>query len=226
MGRKGRRKQVEHKDRRIVSVNVGLPAAVRHGSQTVMTGIFKYPSEDAVRLGRTGPDGDGQADLKHHGGPDKAVCAYSGHHYPEWEQRLERQLGWGAFGENLTLSGMDEEAVVIGDRYRCGQALLEVSQPRQPCFKLGLRHEEPQLTLWVQQSGRTGYYFRVVEEGEAAAGMELSLEHRPAHGMTVAEANRIYYTAKKDAQAIRELLAVPELADSWRTVLSARLESL
>ncbi|QJC54329.1 MOSC domain-containing protein [Paenibacillus albicereus] len=191
-----------------------------------MTGIFKSPCEGAVRLGRTGPQGDGQADLKHHGGPDKAVCVYSQEHYPQWEQQLGRQLGWGAFGENLTLSGMDEASVVIGDRYRCGEALLEVSQPRQPCFKLGLRHAEPKMTLWVQESGRTGFYLRVVEEGEAAAGMALELVHRPEHGMTVAEANRIYYTAKKDARAIRSLLAVPELADSWRNALAARLEAL
>lgn len=210
----------------ILSVNIGLPAPVAYGDKTVQTGIFKTPRAGKVHISRTGPAGDGQADLVHHGGEDKAVCVYLQEHYGYWENRLGAPLPPGAFGENLTLEGLTEEAIVIGDTFACGSAIFQLSQPRQPCFKLGIRHGEPKLPAWVQESGRTGFYLRVIQPGEIEAGLNFELMDRPAHGLTVGEANRIYYTRKKDPVEIRRLLAVPELASSWRNTLEARLSSL
>jgi MOSC domain-containing protein YiiM len=210
----------------IASVNTGLPVEMAHGRQRIRTGIVKTPREGTVKIGRTGPDGDGQGDLVHHGGPDKAVCVYFHDHYPYWEQELGTALEFGAFGENITLAGISEQDLLIGDVISAGSALVQVSQPRQPCYKLGLLHGQADLHMQVQQTGKTGFYLRVLQAGETQAGDRLRLQDRPEHGMTIAEANRIYYLRKRDAAEISRLLAIPELAASWKETLSARLEKL
>lgn len=208
------------------SFNVGLPVAVPHGARTIESGIFKQAVTGSVAVRADGPEGDGQADLVHHGGSDKALCVYFGSHYPYWEERMGRQLEWGSFGENITLAGGSESDLRIGDILSVGTATVQVSQPRQPCFKLGIRHGLPELTEWVQTTGYTGFYFRVLKEGAISAGDTATILERPGHGMTIAEANRIYYQCKRDAASIRRLLSTPELAASWREALQSRLDKL
>ncbi|WP_238327482.1 MOSC domain-containing protein [Paenibacillus gorillae] len=210
----------------IVSLNVGKPAEALHGSKPIMTGIFKTPSQAAHQLSVTGLNGDGQADTVHHGGPDKAVCAYFEAHYPFWEERLATALPYGAFGENWTVSGWSENDLCIGDIIQAGEVTVQVSQPRQPCYKLGIRHNRPALTAEVQNTGYTGFYFRVLEEGQVSAGVNLSILERHPSGITIAEANQVMYTAKRDRAALEALLAVDALASSWRETLNARLEKL
>ncbi|AJY77038.1 MOSC domain-containing protein [Paenibacillus beijingensis] len=208
------------------SFNVGLPVAVAHGAKTIETGIFKTSVSGRVNVHAGGPEGDGQADLIHHGGPDKALCVYFSSHYPYWEERLNCKLEWGSFGENITLDGGTERDLRIGDILTIGSATVQVSQPRQPCFKIGIRHGLPELTVWVQTTGYTGLYFRVLEEGAISAGDTASIIERPSHEITVAEANHIYYERKRDISSIRKLLTTPELAASWREALETRLDKL
>ncbi|MBP1977398.1 MOSC domain-containing protein [Cohnella thailandensis] len=207
----------------IESVNAGLPMETEYGGRTVLTGIRKRPASGPLRLTKLGFEGDGQADLAHHGGADKAVCVYPYEHYPYWQAKLGMPMAFGAFGENATMSGWTEEQVRIGDILRLGGAVVQVSQPRQPCFKLSVRYGIAELPLWVQQSGFTGYYFRVIEEGVVAAGdPALLLEPHPL-GITVGEANRIMHEDKKDEAGIRRLLSVEALSDSWRATMGKRL---
>ena len=169
--------------------------------------------------------GDEQADEKNHGGPDKALCVFAAEHYPGYEELLGRPLERPAFGENLTVEGLDEHTVCIGDRLRVGTALCEISLPRNPCFKIGARHGTKQFVLWVERSGRTGFYLRVLEPGRVAAGDALELVARPYPEVTVAEANRVMHHDKRDWPAIEFLLTVPELGASWRRTFERRLVS-
>ena len=125
---------------KVASINTGLPMPLKHGEKTILSGIFKTAREGAIRFGETGPDGDGQGDLVHHGGSDKAACVYFHTHYPYWQEKLGANLPYGAFGENITLESGTEEDLLIGDILQAGGLIVQVSQPRQPCFKLGLRH--------------------------------------------------------------------------------------
>lgn len=210
----------------IVSLNVGMPVTASHGSKQIQTGIFKTSSPGSHQLQINGLSGDGQADLIHHGGPDKAVCAYFERHYPYWELQLNRKLDPGAFGENWTISEWLEQDLCIGDIIQAGEAIVQVSQPRQPCFKIGIRHQMPDLTERVQKTGYTGFYFRVLKEGLVSAGTPLLFISRHPAAISIAEANRIMYIDKNDGDAIRALLAVDELAASWRDTLSSRLQKL
>ncbi len=210
----------------LVSLNVGKPIAVNHGTKEIMSGIFKQGSEEELRLEKTGLSGDGQADLVNHGGPDKAVCAYFEAHYDYWSEQLSIPLAYGAFGENFTISNWTEEELCIGDIIEAGELMLQVSQPRQPCFKLGIRHKAADLPIKVQQSGYTGFYFRVLKEGAIKAGAQLRLKERHSAGITIAEANRLMYVDKQDIAGLRKLLAVKELAESWQEPLASRLARL
>jgi len=155
---------------RVVSVQVGLPKAVKWRSETVRTGIFKEAVEGPVRLRTYGLEGDGQADPKYHGGIDKAVYSYAKEHYDWWTQNGRPGLTHGMFGENLTIEGLDESSVSVGDRFRIGTTLLEYTGPRVPCFKLAIRFEDPKIVKEFKDAGREGLYFKVVEEGELRAG--------------------------------------------------------
>jgi len=211
---------------KLLSLNIALPVAVMHGSKEIATGIFKKPSDLPLYLGRMGLDGDGQADLIYHGGEDKAVCVYSSVHFPFWSDEWKEEVAPGAFGENFTVSHITEQELCIGDILHVGGAIVQVSQPRQPCFKLGLKHNKPQLPLRVQQTGRTGFYLRVLQEGMVGQGDELLLASRHPKGITLAEANRIMHTDKKDAAGMRKLLALEELSGSWRETIGTRLVAL
>jgi MOSC domain-containing protein YiiM len=210
----------------LVSLNVGKPVAVAHGSKEVVTGIFKQPSELSHLLTLTGLQGDGQGDLVKHGGPDKAVCVYFEKRYSYWRDQLEKPFDYGAFGENFTLSNWTEDDLCIGDIVQAGDVILQVSQPRQPCFKLGIRHQMPELPGFVQRNGYTGFYFRVIQEGSITAGTVFSLTHKHPARKSITEANRVMYVDTEDIKGIRELLDIQELAASWQQQLGSRLEKL
>jgi MOSC domain-containing protein YiiM len=211
---------------RLVSLNVGEPIAIAHGTKEVFSGIFKKSSLQAHFLSFTGLQGDGQGDTVHHGGPDKAVCAYFEQHYSHWRELYNSSFEYGAFGENFTLSDWSEDDLCIGDIVEVGEVRLQVSQPRQPCFKLGLRHHLPELPELVQKKGYTGFYFRVLREGIVSAGLEFHVTQSHPARKSIMEANRIMYIDKDDIQGIRELLAVQELAESWQDQLGGRLKKL
>ncbi len=207
----------------LVSLNVGLPRPLAHGGGEVQSGILKSPVRGPLRLRETGLEGDGQADVEHHGGPDKAVCVYAVEHLPYWRGRLDPELEPGAFGENFSTEGLLEAKVRIGDVFRVGTAVAQVSQPRIPCFKLAARHGEGELALWVKETGLTGFYLRCLQPGEVRAGDKISLVGSPERGVTIAEANRIMHGQGHDATSIERLLAVPELSAEWKRMLKSRL---
>ncbi len=172
---------------RLLSVNVGRPQPVglRRG-RTVRSAIGKVPVDGRLRVAGVNVEGDDQADRRVHGGPDKAVYAYAAEDTAWWARELDRELGPGAFGENLTVEGVDVSGAVIGERWRLGTVELEVCQPRFPCFKLGLRFGDPQMLKRFTQAERPGAYLRIVREGEIGAGDTIEVHDRPAHGVTIA----------------------------------------
>ena len=211
---------------RLLSLQVGRPAEhvseLEDGQDAAwVSGIWKSPVPvgERLRLDRINLDGDAQADLKNHGGPDKAVCCYAAEHYPAWRAALgksEAEFPYGAFGENWTLDDMTEDTICIGDVYTIGTARVQVSQPRMPCWKLGRRWERPGLPLEVSGSGKTGYYLRVLEPGEVGAGDALTLVERPLPEWPVARVNAAMYVAKDDADLADALSRLPLLAEAWR----------
>ncbi|WP_442509035.1 MOSC domain-containing protein [Novipirellula sp. SH528] len=208
----------------IVSINVGRPQTLGTEKPWV-SGFLKKSVSEPLWLRSTNLDGDGQADLQHHGGPHKAVCVYSADHYPDWRTTLQiPELTWGDFGENFTIADLAEADVCIGDVWAIGEATVEVSQPRQPCWKLARRWDIKTLALQVQQTGRTGWYFRVLVEGIVQQGMEIALVERPEPQWTVAAANQVMHHDKQDRDAAAKLAAVPTLSPSWKTTLNNRVE--
>ncbi|RUT35844.1 MOSC domain-containing protein [Paenibacillus zeisoli] len=207
----------------ILSLNVGMPREVQFQQKDVSTGIFKTATDETLYLSYLNFEGDGQADLVHHGGKEKAVCVYPHEHYPFWENELKRPLECGALGENLTIRGLLETDVCIGDVFELGKAIVQVSQPRQPCYKLTIRHGVPDMLLKVQQTGYTGFYFRVLEEGVVSKDDGLSLLHRHPKEITVSFANRIMHREKDNIEGIKQVLEVEELSLNWRNTFLKRL---
>jgi MOSC domain-containing protein YiiM len=208
---------------KLVSLNVGRPRQIETPRGPVLTSIWKSPIEGRVGLKRFNIEGDQQADLKVHGGEFKAVYLYPSEHYPFWRGELPgMDLPPGMFGENLTTEGLVEHEVQIGDRFRIGTAVLQVSQPRMPCFKLQLRFGRNDMVKRFWQSGRSGIYFSIVEEGELAAGDEIVLVSRVDVGITIAELVRLYRDPDPDPARIQVALQAP-LAGSWKTELRERL---
>ncbi|MDT5268289.1 MAG: hypothetical protein QOH49_475 [Acidobacteriota bacterium] len=202
---------------RIISLNVGRPRLVVWNGQTVSTGIYKLPVEGRVMLRALNLDGDRQADLTVHGGPEKAAYAYPAEHYAYWREELPgTELPWGMFGENFTVEGLDESSVNIGDRFRLGEAEVTVTQPRMPCYKLGIKFGRADILKRFLASGRTGFYFSVRREGEVGAGDELELIGRDEHTVTVADVTRLYVRDKHDVETMRRAVAVEVLPESWR----------
>lgn len=200
---------------RLLSVNVGLPQVVDTGQRLVETAIWKHPVEGRVQVRGVNLDGDRQADLSVHGGPDKAVYAYAIEETRLWEGEMGRELGPGAFGENLTTEGVDVSGAVLGERWRVGTTLLEVVQPRLPCFKLGLRMGDPTFLRRFAHASRPGAYLKIVEEGDLGAGdaIEVDVEGRPEHGVSV----RLVSDAMLvDHSLIPRAQAAPQLIDSLR----------
>lgn len=207
---------------RLISVNIGNVQQLNCTDRVVLSGIFKTPVPASVQLAWEGVAGDRQADLRHHGGRDKAVNVYAAEHYAYWSKQIEGALGPGAFGENFTTEGLLEDAVCIGDTFAIGEARVQVTQPRQPCYKLAAKMRQPQFVRWVQQSGRTGFYLRVLQAGAVQAGDDVVLLHRAEPAVSIAEANRTMY-AHPQRDAVERLLAVAELSDAWRADLQGKL---
>ncbi|MFQ5973781.1 MAG: MOSC domain-containing protein, partial [Alphaproteobacteria bacterium] len=213
-----------HAPMRLKSVNVSMPSEVLHEGKTVTTGIFKEPVAGRVMLRRLNLDGDGQADLWGHGGAFRAVLAYSFENYAHWAKQLGRDdYTLGQFGENFTVEGMLEDDVHVGDAFRVGSALVEVSQPRIPCFKLGIKMGIEGFQNRFLASGRVGFYFRVLEEGEVGAGDVIELVKRDPQALTVREVSNLLYFDKNNLEATRVALRIPALSHGWKGSFGERL---
>lgn len=201
----------------LISVNVGLPREVTWKGRTVSTGIFKEPVSERVMVRSLNLDGDGQADLTVHGGIDKAVYVYPFEHYDFWQRELpDTELTLGNFGENFTTTGLREEEVNVGDRFRIGNLTLMVTQPRLPCYKLGIRFGRPDMVKRFMASGRTGFYFRVLQEGEVVAGDTLELVSRDNHNITVADITQLYVREENNPDLLHRAAQLEALPQSWR----------
>jgi MOSC domain-containing protein YiiM len=205
----------------VVSVNVGLPRAVELEGRSITTAIWKQPVAGRVAVRGVNVAGDDQADRSVHGGADKAVYAYAREDTDWWEAELGRPLEDGTFGENLTVRGLDVSNSLVGERWRIGTAVLEVSQPRLPCFKLGLRMGDPRFVKRFASALRPGAYLRIVREGEIRAGDQIEVMHRPAHEITIELIARAYL---RDHELAPRLLEAPELPEGWREWVAKRAE--
>ncbi len=211
---------------RIVSLQVGRPRTLAAADGRVFrTSLLKTPVDGPVRLGPEDLEGNYQACRKYHGGPDKAICCFPSEHYPAAAEFLGHPLSFGAFGENFTLGGMTEHEVCIGDRYRAGEAAVEVSQPRQPCATLSKRYGSKKLLPWMIESGATGWYFRTVEEGLVDPAAELILIARPNPAATIAEMNRLMFANQVGVQALQNAVDLPQLSADWRATFTKRLRA-
>ena len=209
---------------KLLSVNVGLPRELEWKGKVVRTSIFKTPVMGRVRVAKLNVDGDQQSGLTVHGGIDKAVYAYPSEHYPFWRSEFpDMDLPWGVFGENFTTIGLLEKTVYIGDRLRVGSAEFVVTQPRMPCFKLGIRFNRSDMVKRFLQSGRTGFYFAVVKEGQVAAGDSIELFEANEHKISVADVVNLYRGDAANQNLLRRLSELPSLPNSWRAYFRKRL---
>src|SRR5271170_6608031 len=211
---------------KVLSLNVALPRLVAWKGQTFKTGIFKKPVAGAVMMRRLDLDGDRQADLSVHGGPYKAVYAYPSEHYAFWRKELpEMELPWGQFGENLTTEGMSEKDTHIGDVLRVGQATVQVTQPRVPCLKLAAKFQRDDILQRFVQSGRSGFYFSVIEEGLVAAGDAIEQLQEDENGISVSDINTLIYQGR-DLPLLRRAIRLDALPLDWREHFAEQLAVL
>jgi MOSC domain-containing protein YiiM len=204
----------------VLSVNVGAPREIEWLGRRAATSIWKDPVAGRVRAGPVNLDGDRQADPRFHGGADKAVYAYAREDYDWWTGELAHELPTGTFGENLTLADVDVTCAIVGERWRIGSALLEVTGPRTPCWKLGARMQSVEFPVYFAAAGRPGAYLRVLTEGDLGAGDEVEILDRPGHRLTVGAVAEIYHG---DRGRCEELLRAPELGEEWRAWVRDRL---
>ena len=213
---------------RIETICISEPVTVLHEGTEVLTGIFKQPVDGRVQVREMGIAGDGQADLTVHGGRDKAVYVYAAKHYPVWAAELGREeLEPGQFGENLTVSSIDESGVRIGDRYRFGSVVGVVAQPRLPCYKLGIRMGDAAFPKRFTEAGRPGFYLRIEQAGETGAGDAFELVEEAEHGISVADLWKVVFGGKTEAsreEAARCLEVMPYLDAGWQRRLRAVAE--
>lgn len=196
-------------------------------NEPVSTGIFKDPIDGRVMLRTLNLDGDRQADLTVHGGPEKAVYAYPSEHYLFWKQELpDMELPWGMFGENFTTEGLFETETHVGDRFRIGSAELMVTQPRMPCYKLGIRFGRADIIKRFLVSERSGFYFSVLKEGEVGAGDEVELIEKNTSGVRVVDVTRLYSSDKHNVDLLQRAIATEALPSSWRDYFKERLDTL
>jgi len=214
----------------IVSLQAARPATYVHAghadgkASTWTTAFFKTPAAGSIRVNSLGLDGDEQADKENHGGPDKAVLAYSAEHYAYWRQHLDLpDMPHGGFGENLTVAGVDETTVCIGDTWRAGVVVFQITQPRQPCWKMSRRWQIADLARQVIANGMSGWYLRVLAGGQLSPGTALELIARPHPKWTVARASDLFHHRKDDLAAAAELAALPELSAAWKASLENRI---
>jgi MOSC domain-containing protein YiiM len=215
---------------KLISVNIGLPREVLHKGKTVKTGIFKEPVAGRVQVRRLNLDGDRQADLSVHGGPSKAVYVYPSEHYGYWRQELPgMDLPWGMFGENFTTEGLLEARVNIGDRFRVGSAELMVTEPRLPCYKLGVKFGREDIVKRFLQSGRTGFYVAVVHEGDVGAGDHIERVGRDLNDVAVPDIVRLYVTRnynQADLEMLHRVTTLEALPEDWRSYFAGKLRAV
>ena len=211
---------------RLLSINVGLPRDIAWKGRTVHTAIWKDPVPGRCRIGRLNVDGDGQGDLAGHGGEQRAVYVYQIESYRYWQEQLKRtDFVYGQFGENFTIEGLPDDAVCIGDRYRIGSALFEVTQPRVTCYRVGIRMNEPRMPALLTSSGRPGFYLRVLQPGEVGAGDEIVKAGEANERMTVAEVNALLYSPNHPRDRLERALQIDALSPGWRSSFEALLQS-
>lgn len=209
----------------LISIQVGLPQVHElESGKKFRTSLFKSPVCESTWLGSENLDGNLQADLKYHGGPDKAVCCYPSEHYPRVRQFLKEDVPYGAFGENFTLSGMTEDTVCLGDQYRLGDAVVEVSQPRQPCNSLVKRWGEKSLPAFMVKQNLTGFYMRVIEEGMVQPGEPIERLARPLPQWTITRLNHLMFVDRVNQPPLREMANCDLLATDWRDAFRHRLK--
>jgi len=212
---------------KIISINVGLPRLAIRNGESVSTGIFKEPVAGRVMLRTLNLDGDRQADLSVHGGPSKAVYVYPSEHYAYWKRELpEMDLPWGMFGENFTTAGLLESEINIGDKFHIGSAEVMVTEPRMPCYKLGIRFGRADIIKRFLVSERSGFYLAVLKEGEVGAGDKFEPLARDANNVRVSDITRLYTRDKHNAALLRRVIAVDALPESWRGYFQHELEKL
>src|SRR5580692_11399529 len=198
---------------RLLSVNVGLPREITWRGQTVSTAIWKEPVHGRRMVRRLNIEGDAQGDLAGHGGEHRAVFVYQLDSYRYWQEQLHRaDFTFGQFGENFTVEGLSDNDVCIGDRYRIGGALFEVTQPRVTCYRVGIRMNEPRMAALLVSHGRPGFYLRVLEEGEVQAGDEIARVARAPEGMTISEVNALLYLPGHRREDLLRALRIPALS--------------
>jgi MOSC domain-containing protein YiiM len=209
----------------LLSVNVGMSRNIAWQGRTVYTGVWKHPVHGPRMVRRLNVDGDGQGDLAGHGGEHRAVFVYQMDSYRYWQRQLDRDdFTYGQFGENFTVDGLSDQEVCIGDRYRIGQALFEVTQPRVTCYRVGIRMNEPRMAALLVAHGRPGFYFRVLKEGEVESGDEIvKVAASPEH-MTVFEINALLYMPGHPRDQLERALRIPALSSSWHASFQALLE--
>ena len=211
---------------RLVSVNVGFPRDITWRGKTVHTGIWKSPVQDRIKVRRLNLDGDGQGDLGGHGGPNRPVMVYQLDSYRYWERELSRNdFSYGQFGENFTVDGLADAEVCIGDRYRIGSALFEISQPRVTCYRVGVRMDDPQMAAKLVAHHRPGFYFRVLEEGEVGSGDEIIKAADGPERMSVAEIDAALYLGGHTREQLERALRIPALSEGWRGSFQALLQA-
>ena len=209
---------------KLISVNVGLPQDIIWRGRPVRSSIWKNPVEGPVRVSTLNLDGDQQSDLSVHGGVDKAIYVYPREHYSYWRIQLpEVELPWGGFGENFTTEGLLEDQVQIGDRLRTGSAEFIVTQPRMPCFKLGIRFDRPDIVKGFLRSKRTGFYLAVLREGEVAGGDPIEVTDRQESGVTIADLVNLYTLDSENQELLRRATELPSLPDGWKDFFRKRL---
>ena len=212
---------------RIVSLNVGLPRELLWQDRVITTSIFKTPVRERIWLRKLDFDGDQQADLTVHGGPDRAVYGYPLEHYDYWHRELpDAELPPGAFGENLTTEGLLESEVRIGDLFRLGGAQIVVTQPRLPCYKLQAKFRRADIVKRFAESRRTGFYFRVAQEGQVAAGDTIELVQRQPGNLTISDIVTLYLSSVRDVPMLRRAVELEALPTGWRDYFRRRLEQL
>src|SRR5499433_1823822 len=211
---------------RLLSVNVGLPRDIAWRGKTVHTAVWKDPVQGRRVVRRLNIDGDGQGDLGGHGGEQRAVLVYQIESYRYWQEQLRRtDFVPGQFGENFTVEGLPDDAVCIGDRYQIGSAVFEVTQPRVTCYRVGIRMNEPRMPALLTSSGRPGFYFRVLREGEVGAGDQIVKVGEAEERMTVAEINALLYSPNHPRNQLERALRIPALSPGWRSSFEALLQN-
>jgi MOSC domain-containing protein YiiM len=209
---------------KLISMSVGRPQDVTWHGRAVTSSIWKTPVEGRVHVSRLNLDGDQQADLTVHGGADKAVYVYPREHYAYWQSELpDLDFPWGAFGENLTIEGLLEDQAQIGDRLRVGSAEFIVTQPRMPCYKLGVRFDRPDMVKRFLQSKRTGFYLAVLREGEVAAGDAIEFTDRQTNGVTITDIVDLYTADSQNQELLRRAAETPALPEGWKDYFRQRL---